>query len=302
MRDQLLKRMTIEVRSFAVCEVRRGWPLETPPLGSVSLHYVLRGKGSLRDSSNQSLPLAPGSLVICPPNQRLTVSETVGDSFQLPHCEPASGTLEWLSSQRDDRLPGVLILCGMLDVVTPELGGSPFDRLQAPVRIASANAAISPLFEALFEELTTQALGCQAMIDALMKQCLVLLLRELQASSVHPAWLLALEDPALGAAVSAMTEDLGRRIGIEELAALSHMSRTTFIARFKRAYGLPPQRFLAEQRLRQGRDLLVATSLSVKQVALRCAYRSRSQFSAAFKSRFGRDPEHYRRDPRGDSR
>ncbi|WP_280547353.1 AraC family transcriptional regulator [Halomonas sp. 11-S5] len=302
MLDQLLKRMTIEVRSFAVCEVRRGWPLETPPLGSVSLHYVLRGEGCLRDSSHRSLPLAPGSLVICPPHQRLTVSETAGDPFQLPHCEPASGTLEWLRSQRDDRLPGVLILCGMLDVGTPELAGSPFDRLQAPVRIASGNTAISPLFESLFEELSTQALGSQAMIDALMKQCLVLLLRELEAGTTHPAWLLALQDPALGAAVSAMTEDLGRRIGIEELAALSHMSRTTFIARFKKAYGEPPQRFLAERRLRLARDLLVNSSLPVKQVALRCAYRSRSQFSAAYKSRFGQDPEHYRRAQRDDSR
>lgn len=301
MLDQLLKRMTIEVRSFAVCEVRRCWPLETPPLGSVSLHYVLRGQGRLRDRSNRSLSLAPGSLVICPPHQRLTVSETVGEPLQLAHCEPANGSLDWLSSQRDDRLPGVLILCGVLDVATPELSGSPFDRLQAPVRIASGDAAISPLFESLFEELSSQALGSQAMIDALMKQCLVLLLRELEAGPTHPTWLLALQDPALVEALSAMTEDLGRRIGIEELAALRNMSRTTFIARFKRAYGVPPQRFLAEQRLRLARDLLVNSSLPVKQVALRCAYLSRSQFSAAFKSRFGQDPEHYRRASRDDS-
>jgi transcriptional regulator GlxA family with amidase domain len=130
----------------------------------------------------------------------------------------------------------------------------------------------------------------------------VLLLRELEAGTEHPAWLLALQDPALGAAVSAMTEDLGRRVGVEELAALSHMSRTTFIDRFKRAFGEPPQRFLAERRLRQARDLLATTSLPIKQVALRCAYRSRSQFSAAFKARFGQDPEHYRREERRDTR
>lgn len=99
-----------------------------------------------------------------------------------------------------------------------------------------------------------------------------------------------------------MTEDLGRRIGIEELAALSQMSRTAFIDRFKRPYGEPPQRFLAERRLRLARELLATSSLPVKQAALRCAYRSRSQFSAAFKLRFGQDPEHYRREQRDDTR
>lgn len=301
MLDQLLKSMTIEVRSFAVCEVRRGWPLETPPLGTVSLHYVLRGEGTLRNRSNELLPLAPGSLIICPPHQGLTVSETVGDPFQLPHCEPASESLEWLRNRHDADLPGVLILCGMLDVEAPQLGGSPFDRLQAPIRIASADAAIMPLFESLFGELATPALGSQAMIDALMKQCLVLLLRELEAMTPHPVWLLALKDPALGAAISAMTDDLGRRINIERLAELSHMSRTTFIARFKRVYGAPPQRFIGELRLRQARDLLGTTSLPIKDVASRCAYRSRSQFSAAFKARFGLDPDHYRRQQLGKS-
>jgi len=301
MLDQLLKRLAIEVKSFAVCEVRRGGPLETPPLGSVSLHYVLRGEGRLRDRSNRLLPLAPGSLVICPPHQRLTVNETQGVPFQLPYCGPVSDGLERLGRQRDERLPGVLILCGMLDVTIPELAGSPFDRLQVPVQIASKAEVVASLFEALFEELTIQALGSQAMIDALMKQCLVLLFRELETDSMQLDWLLTLQDPALGAAVSAMTEDVGNRISIEELAAHCHMSRTAFIGRFKRTYGMPPQRFLAERRLRQARHLLVTTTLPIKQVALCCAYRSRSQFSAAFKSRFGQSPERYRHDPQDES-
>lgn len=301
MLNQLLKSMAIEVKSFAVCEVRRGWSLETPPLGALSLHYVLRGEGMLQSHSHESLTLAPGSLIICPPRQGLVVTETVGDSFQLPHCEPATRSLEWLTSKRDAALPGVLILCGMLDVEAPQLGGSPFDRLHAPIQITSDDGAIALLFESLFEELVTPALGGQAMIDALMKQCLILLLREFEARTPHPAWLLALKDPALGAAISAMTDDLGRRINIEHLAELSHMSRTTFIARFKRAYGSPPQRFIGELRLRQARDLLATTSLPIKEVASRCAYRSRSQFSAAFKSRFGLDPDHYRQQQLGES-
>ncbi|RUR34820.1 AraC family transcriptional regulator [Vreelandella andesensis] len=293
MLENALKDMLINVTSFAVCDIRRGWPLQTPPLGTVSLHYVLHGKGSMVGQNHHRTLLNAGSLVICPPDYSLTIDEVAGEPFGINHCTSAH-SLHWIRSHTDTTLPGVLILCGLLEVDSLT-GGSPFDRLNIPVHLENTNADIQHLFHQLFQELALSMLGTTAMLEAIMKQCFILLLRELQANAPEHPWLLTLEAPELHNAIEAMTQHKGQRLNIDQLAERCHMSRTVFIERFKRAFGMPPQRYSNELRLRHAARLLNTTSLPVKRIAERCGYLSRSQFSAAFKTKFGNDPDTYRK-------
>lgn len=237
--------------------------------------------------------LSAGSLVICPPQYTLTIDEVAGEPFGINHCSNAHSP-HWIRSHTDTALPGVLILCGLLEVDSLT-GGSPFDRLHVPVHLENSNADIQHLFHQLFQELTFSKLGAATMLEALMKQCFILLLRELQANSPEHPWLLTLEAPELHCAIEAMTQYRKQKLNIDQLAEGCHMSRTVFIERFKRAFGMPPQRFATELRLRQAARLLSTTSLPIQRIAERCGYLSRSQFSAAFKTKFGNDPDTYRR-------
>ncbi|MCL7930644.1 cupin domain-containing protein [Halomonas llamarensis] len=244
MLENTLKDMLINVTSFAVCDIRRGWPLQTPSLGTVSLHYILRGKGSMIDQNHHRTLLNTGSLVICPPDYSLTIDEVAGEPFGINHCTPAHSP-HGIRSHTDTTLPGVLILCGLLEVDSLT-GGSPFDRLHTPLYFENSNADIQHLFHQLFQELALSTLGATAMLEALMKQCFILLLRELHANAPEHPWLLTLEAPELHNAIEAMTQSRNQRLNIDQLAE-------------------------------------------------RCGYLRRSQFSTAFKTNFGDDPDTYRK-------
>ncbi len=104
------------------------------------------------------------------------------------------------------------------------------------------------------------------------------------------------ENPKLGAAVEAMLSDPGRAHSVEDLAQLAGMSRSAFSAHFTKAFGQSPHGFLTESRLRHAAHFLATTGLPVKTIAGKIGYRSRSNFSRAFKARYGLDPATYRQD------
>ncbi len=70
--------------------------------------------------------------------------------------------------------------------------------------------------------------------------------------------------------------------------------RSAFSAHFARAFGQSPHGFLTERRLRQAARFLETTELPIKTIAGKIGYRSRSNFSRAFKAMYGIDPLAYR--------
>lgn len=293
--DTLLQELDVNVAAFAVCEVRAGWHLDAPGLGAVSVHYVLQGHGRLCFGNGGCIDFAPRGVVICPPGVALRMSVRHGERPDATHCAPVRMGLEWLRSAGGSELPRVLIACGTVSAATG-LSRGMFDSLATPVHLpVDDDRQVSRLFDQLLDELAAPALGSRALSGALMKQGLILMLRRLsEQGDDRLPWLRSLDDPGLAAAVNTMLADPARRLSIEQLADTAHTSRTTFIHRFKRAFGMPPQRFLAEQRLRHAARLLRATDYPVKTIAAAAGYRSRSHFSKAFKAQQGLDPESYR--------
>lgn len=298
MLEQLLEVVTTHVRSFAVCEVRNGLTLGAPALGSISLHYVLRGEGELITAHRDRVTFTPNSLVVCPPGQSIGIREVKGEHFSLGRCHELTHSLHWLkTSEHDDpppaEQPGLLVMCGIVDV-GPEKSFGLFDSLTSPLIIDSDNEETQRIFTRLFSELTNPGLGSAAMLSVLMKQCLILMLRQIHDhQDAHP-WLLAMADPALARVIDVILTQPQRQINIEQLAALANMGRSTFVERFKTVFGDPPHRFATRIRLQHAAKLLAHTTLPVKVIADQLGYRSRSQFSSAFKAYFHQDPAGYR--------
>jgi AraC family transcriptional activator of mtrCDE len=82
---------------------------------------------------------------------------------------------------------------------------------------------------------------------------------------------------------------------LERLAALTSMSRATFVRRFRQGTGATPGQFLARVRIMAGADLLTSADLSVSEVAAMVGYRSESSFSRAFRGELGQSPGRFRR-------
>ncbi|MGW2401962.1 GlxA family transcriptional regulator [Kitasatospora sp. NPDC001664] len=102
------------------------------------------------------------------------------------------------------------------------------------------------------------------------------------------------EDPLAGVR-AAVLGSLERPWTVGELARMAVMSERSFARRFAEAVGVPPLRWLSEQRVLAAQRLLEETDLTVEEIALRCGFGSAVSLRPAFTRRVGVAPRDYRR-------
>jgi AraC family transcriptional regulator len=84
-------------------------------------------------------------------------------------------------------------------------------------------------------------------------------------------------------------------------ACLSHVARecqlslSHFVRAFKQTIGLPPYRWLMEQRVRIAKDLLLQSGLPMAEIATRCGFADQASFIRAFKRTAEMTPGEWRR-------
>ncbi|HET7560492.1 MAG TPA: helix-turn-helix domain-containing protein [Limnochordia bacterium] len=81
---------------------------------------------------------------------------------------------------------------------------------------------------------------------------------------------------------------------VGDLAERVHLSVPHFARRFRAATGLPPGRWIAEQRLRRAAELLRYGDLPISRVAVEVGYSDLPTFSKAFRRNMGLSPTEYR--------
>jgi len=195
-----------------------------------------------------------------------------------------------------ESLPSSLLACGT--IATP-CGGALglFDLLRDPlVEDLSSGGVRQQVFDLMLAEVASPSLGMQAMTEALMRQCLILLLRRhlpRDDGSGSPLFA-ALQHPRLAHAVVAVLENPAAPHSVESLASLAGMSRASFAEHFSQAFQQGPIDFVQKARLGIAARLLATTDLPVKVIASSVGYASRSYFSRAFRAAYGADPSTFR--------
>jgi len=295
--DRLLVTLAVRVRSFSVCRIQWGWRLDFSPFDAITIHYVLRGSGSLQVGDGPWRAFSPHSIIIVPSRQRHVLGEAddfVGEARAEDHCAlHADGLVRFTAG---DGSPDTLLVCGQIsDTHTGALGL--FELFQGPiVEDFAGNATLQASFELMLGEVASPGLGTQAMTEVLMKQCLILLLRQhLTVEAISSPLMTALQEPKLAPAVIAILETPGAAFTVESLATLSGMSRAAFAERFSGVFHQGPMEFVQQVRLRIAARLLGGTDLPVKVIATTIGYASRSAFSRAFETMYAVAPANYRR-------
>jgi AraC family transcriptional activator of mtrCDE len=316
--DRLLASLRVEVAPLTVCDVRRGWRVVMPPEGHVSLHFVVRGHGRLRDADGRVHPLHEGAVFVGPPGGGLRVEPPDDAAHELDAAADCSlPEQELLWRPVPDRAPAapeglrrmvagagdgaLLMVCG---AVRATYGGSVglFDGLREPLIVEfDDDPRIRAVFEALLAEQANPVPGTQTMMRALMTQGLVAVLRRLcDSGTCTLPWMVALGDDRLVRALDLMLESPERPHTLESVAKVAGMSRSAFAERFTTTFGRTAMDLLREVRLDRGAELLRTTDLPVQTVAERVGLSSRSYFSKAFRAQFGVDPAGYRAAARED--
>ena len=293
--DRLLDGLDIRVETFALCQVSASEPLTLRRDPRPTVHYSLAGGGRLHAGGLPPIAFGRHSFIVLPPCMPARLE-----------ADASEGVEAWRGPSRCERLPGAgatqetsaaVLACGRIAATFRGSAGL-FDHLSEPiVDDFACDDGICQPFEALLAEIAEPKPGTTALVDGLMRQCLVLLLRRYcESGECRLPWLSALEDPRLGRALVAMLEHPERDFSLAGLAELAGMSRSSFAAHFTETFGRTPIELLKDLRLRRAAELLRTTDLPVKAVAPRVGYASRSYFSRAFKAHYGVDPLAYRRD------
>ena len=270
--EQLLDGLHVAMGPVAIHALRRDGAVEHGHFDEPSLHYGLRGAGWLEVAQVASVALAARTVIVAPPGRRVRIV--------VAH-----------DARRSD-----VVVASVAIRATYRGSVGVFDQLHEPlVERVSSSDPVRRSFEDLLDEIDAHRPGFHAMAEALLRRCLIWLLRRcFERSDCRLSWLAPLEDTRLGRALTAMHERPQHCFTLAELAELAGMSRSVFAARFAQAVGQSPIEVLKALRLTRAAELLTRTDLPVKGIAARVGYASRSSFTRAFCARHGLPPADFR--------
>lgn len=293
--DRLLSTLHVAVHPMAVCEASPNSTLALPPLPHPLIHYVLKGSGVLQVEGDEAIAFEPHSFIVLPRESAHAISAGASDaspSASKQHVAMADHMLRISAGAGEP--PEVVLICGTLEASYGSTIGM-FDFIKRPISmVLRPEEALRQAFEALLEELVEPRLGSRLLIEALLKQCLVLLVRRVAPDPVRSTWLFGSIDPRLAGPLLSLVEHPARNFTLQELARASGMSRSVFAARFQCTFGTSPIDLHKRIRLHHASELLERTDLPIAMVAQTIGYESRTYFSRAFRAEFGVDPRSFR--------
>lgn len=225
--------------------------------------YILGGRGSYRDTSGISSPIARGDAILVFPAH--------------PH---------WYGPERGTRWSELFVV----------FEGPAFDLWRQTGVISSAQPLLQlpdpkdcerPLIHLL--ESGRPRSDREALID-------IVRFVELLTRAV------AVGSPGRGAGLDAMEwaqallqSELGRQLDASEVAAQIGLSYETFRKRFREATGTTPKRFRDAARIAAAKELLRTTSMSNRDLATALGYADGFHFSRRFRDATGEPPQSFRR-------
>jgi AraC family transcriptional regulator len=226
-------------------------------------------------------------VAIGPGEHELSAGEVALTNINQPHRARASG-VEFVSIGISPALVGELVLeTGLARASSEIVFHSSAVKDETIITAARTMAA----------EMAGEELGHGAMLDAVVRQLVIHLLRthltvrkssQIELSRAGPV------DRRLRRAIEFMHDNYGRELSLEEIASAAYLSEYHFARLFKQITGATPHVYLANLRIERARRLLAETRLAISEVAAEVGYQSQSHFTKVFKSVTGLTPRAYR--------
>ena len=296
--ERLLANLEVGVGAFASCDIRRGYQLTFNSSPAAGVHYCLEGRGELRLRGLNTVPMRPHSFVLLPANVIYTLDANAEEASDAARREPIHATLFRESVptlQAGEGETGLVTVCGEVWFEGVALPGRFTDLGEPVVEHFDGPANLREQFIILLAESARPQFGTRPLTEALLKQCLILLLRRRIEHDASPLpWMAALGDPGLLNAMEAILQRFSEPLTVESLASIAGMSRSSFAAQFTHCFDRTPMSLLRSVRLSRARELLATSNSSIERIASYVGFSSRSNFSRAFCQAYGVDPSTFR--------
>ncbi len=292
--ENLLSLLKVKVDAFAVCEIGQGFALNVPPCEDIVVHFVLTGSGAVEWEGGR-VPLEPGTIAIIPRGlaKRLTgpgIVKTVVEANDT--CDMRDGMMQF--EVHDGPGTGLRLACASVSADLAH-GVGLFDYLREPL-VEGSSRRSTAMFEVIFEEVSRPLLGTKSLIEASMKQILLLCLRRVLADSdVCSPIYLAMMDYRLARVVNEIVSKPGERHALSDLACMAGTTTVGLVKKFRSLFGHTPFEFVLRVRVDAAKIMLVSTKSPVKCIAGSVGFASRSHFSREFSRITGQDPTSFRK-------
>ena len=250
-------------------------PFAPVPRHIIAYHCVTEGALVVALDGAEPLRLEAGETVVLPRNDPHTMGSAPGLRPVSPDALIQPGSAGGLARiVHGGGGARTRLVCGYLGC---ELANPPVVALlPRMLKLAAADAADWTESSFRFAAGQLAAGGGAPAILARLAELLFVeaVRRHLAADPDAAAWTAGLGDPVVRRALGCMHADLAHRWTTGELAARCNLSRSAFAARFARAMGKPPLRYLGARRLERARQLLEETEDSLTRIAYAVGYES----------------------------
>jgi AraC family transcriptional regulator len=166
-------------------------------------------------------------------------------------------------------------------------------RLREP--FSGDDRRIVELARVLWRELARERIGARLCVETAVEQLVVQLIREHCDIEPAPAPTIAISPHKLRLAKAFIQENLAEDLGVEVIARAVGMSAFHFAHAFRAATGVPPHRYVMQQRMERAKALLRGSELTLTEIAQRVGYSSASHFSVGFRKLARVAPSEYRK-------
>ena len=165
--------------------------------------------------------------------------------------------------------------------------------------IANKRFPMRPQFKSIFKKMLTQSeqdAYSSEYMESLMKILLIELLQDANAESApeYPTashW----ENEIVDRAMQLISQNLHRKLSLDELAEMVHVSVPYLYKLFQVHLGTSPGKYIAKIRIEECKMLLREGQMTMGQIATRMGFSSQQQFSRQFSALCGISPTQYLR-------
>ncbi len=293
-----LAKMKLKALTAATLDAGGRWAIEFPAIDILRLQVVLTGECWLAvEGDTATYHLRAGDCVLLPHKKRHVIAADLSVKRRLQ-----AHRLQW---KAQDGVVSVVCNGGgdFLSVGSGfQLDGHfqqiVFGRLPSVIYIpaqAEQAAVLRWGVERFGAEVRNRQAGRALMLNHLAPIMLLQTLRSYLASAGREKnWFVALSEPRLSKALTAMQSDHARSWSLDELAKTAGLSRAGFALSFKKWIGVTPMEYLTQWRMQIACELL-REDRRITEVASAVGYESESAFSVAFTRIVRCRPGHYRR-------
>ncbi len=146
---------------------------------------------------------------------------------------------------------------------------------------------VNRLMQDVMKESNEKKSGYDIIVKSKLSEMMVLLSRMNDKATVSYR--------SVRASAEYLNDFYNKKIDFRELAIMSGYSYDYFRHYFKEIYGISPQNYLFEIRLKKAAEFLRASSLNCTEIGYICGFSSSSQFSKLFREKYGVSPKAYKK-------